>query len=374
MIYLDYCATTPMSEKALDVFSKASINFFGNPNSLHDEGSKAKSLLEHSRKVIASCINGDADGVYFTGGGSDSNNLAIKSLVKGKKGHLITTSIEHFSVINTFLQLEEEGFEVTFLDVDQDGKVSLDTLKNALQEDTILVSIGHANSDIGTIQNLREIGVLLKEKKIIFHSDCVQSFGKISVDVTQLNVDSVSLSSHKIYGPKGVGAVFISPNVNWKPIIPNTSHEKGFRAGTINVPAIASFAEAANDICKKMKEEELRLKELSQLLLLRLSEKRISFSLVGHSTDRLSHHLSLRIHGIEGQWIMLELNKKNIAISTGTACKVGEQNASKTMLQLGFPKEAATELIRISLGKQTTNAQIEETANALEAIVKNFFE
>ena len=373
MIYLDYCATTPMSEKALDVFSKASINFFGNPSSLHDEGARAKSLLEQSRKVIANCINGDTKGVYFTGGGSDSNNLAIKTLVKGKTGHIVTTSIEHFSVLNTFFQLEEEGFEITFLDVDQEGKVSLSTLKDAIKDNTILVSIGHANSDIGTIQNLSEIGTFLKEKKIIFHSDCVQSFGKIPVDVATLNVDSISLSSHKVYGPKGVGAVYISPQINWKPIIPNTSHENGFRAGTVNVPAIASFAEAAMDICNQMQDESSRLKELSQLLLKRLSEKSISYSLVGHSTDRLSHHLSLRIHGIEGQWIMLELSQKNIAISTGTACKVGEQNASKTMLQLGFNKDAATELIRISMGRQTTKANIEDTANALENIVKNFF-
>ncbi|QOY36334.1 IscS subfamily cysteine desulfurase [Anaerobacillus isosaccharinicus] len=374
MIYLDYCATTPMSEKALDVFSKASINFFGNPSSLHDEGARAKSLLEQSRKAIANCINGDTKGVYFTGGGSDSNNLAIKTLVKGKTGHIITTSIEHFSVLNTFLQLEEEGFEITFLDVDQTGKVSLSTLKDEIKDNTILVSIGHANSDIGTIQNLSEIGAFLKETNIIFHSDCVQSFGKIPVDVATLNVDSISLSSHKVYGPKGVGAVYISPKINWKPIIPNTSHENGFRPGTVNVPAIASFAEAAIDICTQMQDERSRLKELSQLLLQRLSEKNISYSLVGHNTDRLSHHLSLRIHGIEGQWIMLELSQKNIAISTGTACKVGEQNASKTMLQLGFTKDAATELIRISMGRKTTKADIENTASALENIVKNFFE
>ncbi|RXI99914.1 aminotransferase class V-fold PLP-dependent enzyme [Anaerobacillus alkaliphilus] len=374
MIYLDYCATTPMSERSLEVFTKASKNFFGNPSSLHDEGSKANSLLEQSRTAIANCINGEASGVYFTGGGSDSNNLAIKSLVKGKKGHIITTSIEHFSVLNTFLQLEEEGFDVTFLDVDREGLVSISKLKDEIKENTILVSIGHANSDIGTIQSIAEIGLFLKQHNILFHSDCVQSFGKIPVDVKALNLDSISLSSHKIYGPKGVGAVYISPHVNWKPIIPNTSHEKGFRAGTVNVPAIASFAEAAIEIVKYQDHEAIRLKKLSQLLLQRLSGKNISYSLVGHSSNRLAHHLSLQIHGIEGQWVMLQLNQKNIAISTGTACKVGEQNASKTMLQLGYIKEAATELIRISMGKQTTEEHIERTAAAIEATVKEFFQ
>ncbi len=373
MIYLDYCATTPMSERAINIFSKAAIDFYGNPNSLHDVGTKAKNLLEYSRKTIANCINGEANGVYFTGGGSDSNNLAIKSLIKGKKGHIITTSIEHFSVINTFLQLEEEGYDVTFLEVGQDGIVSLETIKEALKETTILVSIGYANSDIGVIQNIQEIGHFLKRNNIIFHSDCVQSFGKIPVDIQALNLDSVSLSSHKIYGTKGVGAVYISPKVNWKPIIPNTSHESGFRAGTVNVPGIASFAEAAIEICGNMSQEENRLKELSNLLLQRLSEKKVAHSLVGHSEQRLSHHLSLRIHGIEGQYVMLELNKKNIAISTGTACKVGEQNASKTMLQLGFHKNAAKELIRISMGKQTTKEQIETVATALETLTHDYF-
>jgi cysteine desulfurase len=373
LIYLDHCATTPMSERAIETFTKASINFFGNPSSLHEEGLKAKKLLEHARKTIANCINGIEHGVFFTGGGSDSNNLAIKSLVKGRKGHLITTSIEHFSVINTFIQLEEEGYEVTFLDVDNDGIVSIATLKNAIKENTILVSIGHANSDIGTIQDISEIGSFLREAGITFHSDCVQSFGKISVDVVELNVDCISISSHKIYGPKGVGAVYISPTVSWKPIIPHTSHEKGFRAGTVNVPAIASFAEAAIETCGNMVYEQARLKELSQLLLKRLDENQISYNLVGAKNNRLNHHLALRIHGIEGQFIMLKLNQKNIAISTGTACKVGEQSASKTMLQLGFEKQAATELIRISLGKQTTTAHIEETATAIKDIVKEFF-
>lgn len=373
MIYLDYCATTPMSPRALEVFSKVAANFYGNPSSLHDVGANAKNLLERSRKAIANCINADPKGIYFTGGGSDSNNLAIKSLVKGKKGHIITTCIEHFSVINTFLQLEEEGYEITFLDVDEKGIVSIATLKEAIKDDTILVSIGHANSDIGTIQNLHEIGLFLKEAKIIFHSDCVQSFGKIPIDVNSLHVDSVSLSSHKVYGPKGVGAVYISPTVLWEPIIPNTSHESGFRAGTVNVPGIASFAEAALEVCKNMHEEQLRLKELSQLLLNLLAEKNISYSLIGDHKKRLSHHLSLTIHGIEGQYMMLQLNQKNIAISTGTACKVGEQNASKTMLNLGFSKEAAAELIRISIGKQTTKSCIQQTASTIDDIVRKFY-
>ncbi len=373
MIYLDYCATTPMSDRALQVFTKASQNFYGNPSSLHDVGGQAKNLLEQSRKTIANCINGAEQGVYFTGGGSDSNNLAIKSLVKGKKGHIITTSIEHFSVINTFLQLEEEGYDVTFLEVDKYGVVSIPALENELRDDTILVSIGYANSDIGTIQNLSEIGKLLKQKNIVFHSDCVQAFGKTIIDVAALNVDSISLSSHKIYGPKGVGAVYIAPSIKWTPIIPNTSHENGFRAGTVNVPAIASFTEAAIQICSAMEAEQKRLKKLSEQLLGSLDNYNVSYSLIGHPEYRLEHHLSLRIHGIEGQYVMLQLNQKNIAISTGTACKVGEQNASKTMLQLGYSKEAATELIRISLGKQTTESHIKKTAEALNTIVNEYF-
>lgn len=371
MIYLDYCATTPMSERAIEVFTKASREFYGNPSSLHDVGTKAKNLLEHSRKAIANCINGNMRGIYFTGGGSDSNNLAIKSLVKGKKGHIITTSIEHFSVTNTFSQLEEEGFEVTYLEVDQFGLVSIPSLEKALKENTILVSICYANSDIGTIQNIASIGAFLRGENILFHSDCVQAFGKIPIDVEALNVDSISLSSHKIYGPKGVGAVYICPQVAWKPVIPNTNHENGFRAGTVNVPAIASFAEAAIDACKNMDIEQLRFKKLSQHLLELLTEYKVNYCLIGHPKDRLSHHLSLRIHGIEGHYTMLELNRKNICVSTGTACKVQGQTASRTMIQLGFQKEEATQLIRISMGKQTTEAHIEETAKSIKEIFEN---
>lgn len=372
MIYLDYCATTPISEQSLGVFTKASIEYFGNPNSLHDEGVKAKALLEKSRETIAGLINGEKDGIYFTGGGSDSNNLAIKSLVKGKKGHIITTNIEHFSVTNTFLQLEEEGFEVSFLNVDKQGKVTIKQLESVVTKETILVSIGHANSDIGTIQNLTEIGKFLKERGILFHSDCVQSFGKIAVDVKKFHLDSISTSSHKIYGPKGVGAVYINPQIKWTPIIPNTVHEKGFRAGTINVPAIAAFSEAAIHICTNMEKEQKRLQILSQLLLLQLNDLDVQYDLIGHTTERLGHHLSITVENIEGQLLMLELNKMNIAISTGTACKVGEQNASKTMINLGYATNDATKLVRISLGKNTTENNIKQTAAAIKDVVEKY--
>lgn len=372
LIYLDYCATTPISERSLEVYVKASTLYYGNTKSLHDEGEKANSLLENSRDAIARFINGEKYGIYFTSGGSESNYLAIRSMVNGKKGHLITTSIEHPSVINTFKQLQSEGYDVTFLHVNKYGEVAVETLKKALRENTILVSIGHGNSEIGTVQSLKELGYLLRQRGIPFHSDCVQTYGKIKIDVKDLYLDSISISSHKVYGPKGVGACYISPDIHWNPQLPNTSHESGFRQGTVNVPGIAAFTEATIEAEESLQKEQIRLKSLSTLLINHLKNKINNIHLVGHASNRLANHLSLRVPGIEGQFILLELNKADIAISTSTACKAQEQFGSQTMLQLGYTKDESREVFRISLGKFTTENHIIQTAEVLENIVNNF--
>lgn len=373
MIYLDYCATTPISDRSLDVFIRASKNFYGNSNSLHDEGEKARLLLEQARNTIATFINGDEKGIFFTSGGTEANQIVIQSLLKGHKGHIITTSIEHPSVTNTFLKLQAEGFTVTFLDVNPYGEVEIETLEKALRNDTLLVSIGHGNSEIGTIQPLNQIGSLLKEKGILFHSDCVQTYGKVKIDVEELHLDSISISSHKIYGPKGVGAGYISPKVPWKSIVPNTSHENGFRSGTVNVPGVAAFAEATIERSEQYRNEQDRLRVLAKKLVDSLQTTFDFIHLVGHPLNRLSNHISLRISGIEGQYILLELNKANIAISTSTACNLTKQNESQTMLQLGYSKDEAREVFRISLGKDTTEEHIQKTIHTIEKIIHDFY-
>lgn len=378
MIYLDYAATTPMSENALDVFIQASKNFYGNASSLHDIGSTATNLLEASRRQLAKRLNCEQNGIYFTSGGSESSILAITSLIeahKEKGNHLITTKCEHASIYHLFQKLEKNRFEVTYLPVDEYGMVSLDVLKQAIKKTTILASIQHANSEIGTVQPIKKIGEILHKKKVIFHCDAVQSFGKLPIDVKEMNIDSLSLSGHKIYGPKGVGAVYINPKLKWHPQLPGTTHESGFRPGTVNVPGIASFVTAADDICENMEKEGKRLSALREELINYLTASPAAKIVVeGSSVSRLPNILGLRIVGMEGQYVMLECNRYGLAISTGSACSVGMQAPSRTMKAIGRTDEEAMSFIRLSLGKNTTRDDIIRTAEIFEEITNRFFQ
>jgi cysteine desulfurase len=376
MIYLDYSATTPISDKALHVYSEVATTYFGNPSSLHDIGCMADQLLQTCREELAACFQGEGRGVYFTGGGSESNYLAIRSLVKAhehKGKHLITSSVEHASVLNTFKQLEEEGFQVTYLPVNKYGEVLLDELQRALTDQTILVSITHANSEIGTIQPIEEIGELLEQKKIIFHSDCVQSFGKLPIDVKKAKLASISISSHKVYGPKGVGACYISPDVRWKESVPHTTHEKGFRQGTVNLPGIAGFVTAVQELVTDIEQEAERCSQLTKRLLEGLRSNGWKVVLEGHPERRLRHHLGLRLPGMEGQYAMLELNRYGIAISTGTACLASQQGPSQTMLAIGKTTMEANEFIRITVGRKTMESDIERTIEVFDQVLQHYF-
>lgn len=376
MIYLDYAATTPMSEKALDVYNQVATKYYGNSSSLHDIGSTAQTILEESRKTIARFLNGEAKGVYFTSGGSESNYYAIHSLLKGnsKKGkHIISTRLEHSSIANTLEDLQNDGYEITFIPVNSEGRVELKALSESIRPDTVLASIHHGNSEIGTIQDLVSIGEVLKKHNIIFHSDCVQTFGKIEIDVKKANLDSISISSHKIYGPKGVGACYINPARTWKPVIPGTTHENGFRPGTVNVPGIAAFITAAEEIFPIMNSEQERFKGLRKKLLEGIQGDTWKISEVGPTNNRLEHIIGLSVVGIEGQYIMLECNRYGVAISTGSACSVGMQKPSKTLLAVGKSKEEAKQFIRLSLGKLTTDVDIEETIDIFQRFLKKYY-
>ncbi len=376
MIYLDYAATTPMSEKALDVYSQVATKYYGNSSSLHDIGSTAQTILEESRKTIARFLNGEEKGVYFTSGGSESNYYAIHSLLKGnnKKGkHIISTKLEHSSIANTLEDLQNDGYDITFIPVNAGGRVELKALSEAIRPDTVLASIHHGNSEIGTIQDLVSIGEVLKKHNILFHSDCVQTFGKIEIDIKKANLDSISISSHKIYGPKGVGACYINPARTWKPVIPGTTHENGFRAGTVNVPGIAAFITAAEEIFPIMNSEQERFKGLRKKLVEGIQGDTWKISEVGPLNNRLEHIIGLTVDGIEGQYIMLECNRYGVAISTGSACSVGMQKPSKTLVAIGKSKEEAKQFIRLSLGKLTTDADIEETIDIFQRFLKKHF-
>lgn len=371
MIYLDYAATTPMSDHALDIYSTTAKQYFANTQSLHDQGSLSKQLLENCRTELARLINGNSEGVYFTSGGSESNFLAITSLVnayKHKGKHIVTTELEHSSVLNTIKKLANEGFEVSYVPVNGYGQVEISRLKDYLKPTTVLVSIGHANSEIGTIQNLKEIGKLLAERNILFHSDCVQTFLKLPIDIQDLHLSSISVSSHKLYGPKGVGACYVSPSLSWQPHISGTTHEKGFRPGTMNVPGITAFVTAANDFWK----ESCRIRDKWAALrddFIKSVHSSGRIFVEGHPQHILPNIIGLRANGKEGQYVMLELNRKGIAVSTGSACSTGQQTPSRTLTAIGRSDNEARELVRISLGKDTTKEEIQTTANALLDLV-----
>lgn len=373
MIYLDYAATTPIKEEVLHVFNEVSRNYFGNPSSLHDVGSEALKLLELCRQELADKINGESSGIYYTSGGSESNILAIRSLVDAYKDqgqHLITTATEHSSVFHLFKQLESEGFSVTYLSVDEYGQIRLEELKNAITPGSILASIQHSNSEIGTIQPIDQIGRILKENGVIFHCDCVQTFGKVPIDVKEYHIGSLSISSHKIYGPKGVGATYINPTLRWKAQLPETTHENGFRPGTVNVPGIAAFTTAVQIICNEMKENTTKYKKMRDKLIILIQDIDHEIKVEGHRNEQLPHIVGLSIAGIQGQYAMLECNRYGIAISTGSACQVGQQKPSKTMMAIGKSSDEAKQLIRISFGDRTKESDIDKLIEVIKSIVK----
>lgn len=373
MIYLDYAATTPISDESLDVFNRVSKSFFGNPNSLHDIGSRAAQLLETCRQELADLLNCSPKGIYFTSGGSESNIRALSSLIdahKEKGNHLITTVSEHSSVTNFFNQMETIGFDVTYLPLDKHGQIRFEDVKGAIRKTTILASIHYGNGEIGTLQPIKLIGNLLHKHQILFHCDAVQTFGKVPINLKTINLDSLSISSHKLYGPKGVGAVYMNPNVKWNPQMPNTTHEKGFRPGTVNVPGIAAFVTSAKAVCNDRIEEQKRMESLRNGLIDKLNNIRASVYVEGHPTDHLPHILGIRIEGIEGQYLMLECNRHDIAISTGSACQVGTQKPSRTLKALGRSDSEARQFIRLSFGKHTTAEDISQTAETFRNIIR----
>ncbi|MTT30675.1 aminotransferase class V-fold PLP-dependent enzyme [Terrilactibacillus sp. BCM23-1] len=365
MIYLDYAATTPMSDEALATYTEVAKHYFANTMSLHDMGTKANDLLNFCREKLAQAIHGDPDGLYFTSGGSESNFLAIEGLTRGnrnKGNHIITSHGEHDSIINTFKRLETEGFDVTYIDRQNDGTVRFDDIMPHLKEETILVALGHVNSEVGAIQDIETIGGELFKKNILFHCDVVQSFGRLPIDVKSMHVSSLSISSHKIYGPKGVGACYIDPSLKWEPLLPNGSHEKGFRAGTVNVPGIASFITASEAIYKTMTNEFERMKELRKLFTESLDDLNLSFVIEGEEETTLPSTLAIRINKIEGQQLMLACNQLGLAIATGSACHSGHHAPSSTLIAMGRSKDEARELVRLSFGKWTTKEDIRYAA------------
>jgi len=370
--YLDHASTTPLDEDAAKMFIEISTKYYANASSLHDMGDSARKILENCRNEWGQLLTVDKSGIYFTSGGSESNHLILHSLLLSKKQtngkHIITGMAEHASIHTTMNLLEKQGYEITSLPLQENGLINLNMLKKAIRKDTVLVTIQHINSEIGAIQPIEDIGALCKKSSILFHSDMVQSMGKVDISEITKFVDALSISSHKFYGPKGVGIAYINPSISWYPYYPQTSHENGFRPGTINTAGIASMTVAAQKACLNQGEEKERLFHLRSVLKERINHPSVE---ILECENQYPGIIGMLVKGIEGQWLMLEANRKGFAISTGSACQVGKQAPSKTMKALGLSDGAAKEFIRISLGKENTEEDIVKFTSVLLEILEN---
>ncbi|MEH7544337.1 IscS subfamily cysteine desulfurase [Neobacillus vireti] len=376
MIYFDFAATTPLDRDAAEVYVKVATEYFGNTQSLHDIGSQSQFLLENCREELANIFGIDKKGLYFTSGGSEGNFLAIEALLSAplKSGkHIIAGMAEHSSVHGVLKRHKQDGYEVTLIPFNSNGLIDLDLVLRSIRPETILITLQHVNSEIGTIQPIEEMAKIASANKIHFHSDFVQSFGKINVkNITPL-VSSFSFSGHKIYGPKGIGGVYINPNLSWEPFFPGGSHESGFRPGTVNVPAVAAMTAAAQKIIGRLEEDQTKFQSLRKAFIEALKPVKEWVDIYQADDDRqLANIIGLRISGIEGQWMMLECNRLGFAISTGSACQIGMQTPAKVTESLGLEKDEAKEFIRISLGSSSTIEEVVKLGETVVSIVKSF--
>lgn len=369
-IYLDYAATTPVRKEVIKETLPFCSKKFGNASSLHSFGQEAKKALEESREKMAKSIGCQSNEIIFTSGGTESNNLALKGVAfanKSKGKHLITSKIEHHCVLHTCEWLEKNGFEITYLPVDKYGSVDPNDVENAIKKDTLLVSIMHANNEIGTIEPIEKIGEICKKNGIYFHTDAVQSFGKIPIDLK--NVDMASVSSHKIYGPKGVGALFIRKGTKIEPMLHGGGHEHGLRSGTENVTAIAGFSKAAELIVKEMPQESRRLQCLRDKLIngvLKIENSHLN----GHPTKRLPNNTNFWFDYIEGESLILSLDDKGIAASTGSACSSSSLEPSHVLMAIGLKHEQAHGSLRMTLGKYTKDSDINYVLKTLPGVIE----
>jgi cysteine desulfurase len=371
-VYLDHAATTPVAAEVLEAMLPYFQEFYGNPSSIHRFGRQASEGVELGRAQVAQLLQCTPKEVYFTSGGSEADNLAIFGAVMARENvgkHIITSAIEHHAVSHTCEALQKRGWEVTYVPVDGDGLVDPAAIRAAIRPDTVLVSIMHANNEVGTVQPIAEIGAICREAKVWFHSDAVQSVGHIPTSVGELNVDMLSLSGHKLYGPKGVGALYIRRGVRIKPQIYGGGHERGMRAGTENVPGIVGLGRAAELAMAEMGGEAVRLTRLREKLLDGLTAQMPDCFVTGSRTHRLPNNASIINKYVEGEAQLLRLDGVGIAASSGSACTSGSLDPSHVLLAMGIPVEFAHGSLRFSLGRGTTDAEIDYVLAQLPPII-----
>ncbi|SHK05445.1 cysteine desulfurase NifS [Tepidibacter formicigenes] len=373
-IYMDYAATTPVKKEVLEAMLPYYHDLFGNASSVHVFGRGVKGALDKARDEVAKLINADSSEIYFTGGGSESDNWAIKGVAfanKDKGNHIITTKIEHHAVLHTCEYLEKHhGFEVTYLNVDEDGRINLEELKNSITDKTILISIMFANNEIGTIQPIKEIAQIAKEKGILFHTDGVQALGNIPIDVKDLGIDLMAMSAHKIYGPKGVGALYIRKGVKLHSIIHGGAQEKRRRAGTENIAGIVGFGKAAELARIHLDEHIEKLTKLRDKLIKGVLEKIPYTRLNGSLKHRLPGNANFCFEFIEGESLLLSLDIVGIAGSSGSACTSGSLDPSHVLMAIGLTHEIAHGSLRLSLGDMNTEEDIDYVLEHLPKIVE----
>ncbi len=372
-VYLDHSATTPVRPEVLAAMLPYFGDKFGNPSSIHSWGRQARTAVDSAREQVASIIGATASEIIFTSGGTESDNLAIRGVAKSmqtKGKHLITSQIEHHAVINTFESLAKDGYEVTYLPCDKYGLIDPDDVRKSITKDTILISIIHGHNEVGTIEPIEEIGRIAKEHGILFHSDAVQSLGKIPVKVDDMGVDLLTISSHKIYGPKGVGALYVRKGTRIRPQVTGGIHEKGLRAGTENVPGIVGFGAACALAEQEMPEESKRLQALRDMLINGILSNIPDTVLNGHPEKRLPHNVNVSVKYVEGEAMLLNMDLLGIGASSGSACTSGSLEPSHVLLAMGIPHELAHGSLRMTLGKSNTEQDIEYVLESLPPIVE----
>ena len=371
-IYLDNAATTKTAQEVVDAMLPYFTESYGNPSSIYELGQRSTEAITKAREVVARVIGAKTEEIYFTGGGSEADNWAIKAAYeayKSKGNHIITSKIEHHAVLHTCQYLEKQGARVTYLDVDENGLVDLDQLQKAITPETILITIMFANNEIGTIEPVKEIGMIAKEHGILFHTDAVQAFGQVPIDVDELNIDMLSSSAHKINGPKGIGCLYIRKGVKIRSFIHGGAQERKRRAGTENVPGIVGYGVAARMAAESMIERTKKEKELRDYFIRRVLEEVPYTRLNGDPVKRLPNNANFSFQFIEGESLLIMLDMKGIAGSSGSACTSGSLDPSHVLLAIGLPHEIAHGSLRLTLGADTTKEDLDYTLDQIKEIV-----
>ena len=372
MIYLDNAATTKTAPEVVQAMLPYFSEYYGNPSSIYDFAGKSKEAITKGREQIAEVLGAKKEEIYFTAGGSESDNWALKATFeayKAKGNHIITTKIEHHAILHTCEYLEKRGYEVTYLDVDENGVVKLDELKKAIRPDTILISIMFANNEIGTIEPIKEIGAIAKEHGILFHTDAVQAYGHVPISADEYNIDMLSASGHKINGPKGIGFLYIRKGVKIRSFIHGGAQERKRRAGTENVPGIVGYGKAAEIAMANMDERIAKETQLRDYLIKRVTEE-VPFTRVnGSRTNRLPNNVNFAFQFIEGESLLIKLDMAGICGSSGSACTSGSLDPSHVLLAIGLPHEIAHGSLRMTLSEETTMEDVDFVVDRLKEIV-----